>query len=167
MLNSRRRQIAKIKKGGYYKLEPKLHMDILMGNWHSKDTSQLKLVVSYFPYFMISNANYIKVTKIPKYPKREFQQFFQFCQVMNCHKAQNLWRKRVFQGRWKRKKIMAKTCLNLIPNIEHGNQIHEHELCKTKVQMEFYSDDIWNHEHEHETNKVIMQDHISYWCWKI
>lgn len=68
-------------------MEPKLHMDILMGNWHLENTSQLKLVVSSFPYFMISNANYIKVAKIPKFPKKELQQFFQFCQVMNCHKA--------------------------------------------------------------------------------
>jgi hypothetical protein len=143
----------------------KLHMDILMGNWHSKDTSQLKLVVSSFPYFMMSNVNYIKVAKTPKSPKREFQHFFQFCQVMNCHTAQNLWRKKVFQGRWKARQIMSKNCLNLILDIKHGNQIHEHELCKTNVQMEFYSNNIWNH--EHETNKVIVQDHTSYWCWTI
>jgi len=87
--NSRWRQIAKIKKGGYYKLEPKLHMNILMGNWHSKDTSQLKLVVSSFPYFMISKQTTSKWQKFLSIPRGNFNNFFNFAKlwIVRRHKT--------------------------------------------------------------------------------
>ncbi len=44
--------------------------------------------------------------------------------------------------------MMAKISLNLIPSTKHGNQRQEHNVCKTKMQMKNYFDNILNHEHE-------------------
>jgi hypothetical protein len=50
--------------------------------------------------------------------------------------ALNLFLKMVFQGQQKPKQTMAKSCSNLIPNIEHGNQRQKLESCNTKNMYE-------------------------------
>jgi len=41
----------------------------------------------------------------------------------------------VFQGQQKPKKTMAKSCSNLISNIEHGNQRKKLEACNTNIYI--------------------------------
>jgi len=53
--------------------------------------------------------------------------------------ALNLFKKMIFQGQQKPKKIMEKSCSNLIPNILHGNQRQKLEACNTKNIYEFFS----------------------------
>ncbi len=62
----------------------------------------------------------------------------------------------VFQGQQKPKQTIAKSCSNLIPNIEHGNQRQKLEACNTKIYIWIIFYNIWNHEYE--------MNQIRLWC---
>ncbi len=62
--------------------------------------------------------------------------------------AQKLWRQKDFQGTQKPKKTMSKIGLVLNLNIKDKNKKQEHEIYKTKVQINLYFNNIWKFEHE-------------------
>jgi hypothetical protein len=62
--------------------------------------------------------------------------------------AQKLWRQIFFQGTQKSKQTTSKIVLILNLNIKDKNKKQKYEMYKIKVQILFYSNNIWKHEHE-------------------
>jgi hypothetical protein len=75
-----------------------------------------------------------------------------------------IWQQKEFQNTWKSRQIMVKIGFNIILNTKHKNKKQEHKICKTKMKMKIWSNNIWKFEYEMKWTrlwcKIVLQVNV-------